>query len=497
MKYIVSIDQGTSGTKALLFNEMGRLVLRASRSHKQFYPNPGWVEHDPEEILITTVSAVDEVIEKSGVSPSDVVALAITNQRETVVAWDKYTGKPICNAIVWQCNRSSNLCSVWEEQGYTQTVFEKTGMTLSPYYSASKISWILENVPGAKERNERGELMFGTVDSWLIYNFTGKKQHKTDFSNASRTQLLNIHTQTWDDELLSLFGIKKESLPEILSADDCYGEVEIGCLKGYGIPIAGVLGDSHAALFGQNCYQRGSAKVTYGTGSSIMMNIGEQPYLSKNGLVTSIGWRAQGKTIYVAEGNINCSAATIKWLVDDLELIPDSKSSEEIASAVSDTDGVYFVPAFVGLGTPYWASDATALITGITRGTKKAHIVRAALEAMAYQVKDVLDIMVMEANTTLGEIRVDGGPSRNSLLLQFQADILQTHVVVNEVEEICALGAAYMAGLAVGLWESQEVLSNLRIKDTRFSPVMDKDEGKRKYEGWLSAVRRTLYQAKV
>ena len=494
MKYIVSIDQGTSGTKAIVFDENGRLVKRESRSHRQFYPKPGWVEHDPEEILQNTLSAVDAVVEGSGISPEDVLALAVTNQRETVVCWDKKTGKPVCNAIVWQCSRSAQLCDVLKQKGCADIIFEKTGLTLSPYYSASKMAWILQNVDGAKKLDDEGNLLFGTMDSWLIYNLTCGECHKTDFSNASRTQLFNINTLEWDEELLRIFGIRKSSLPTVCRSDESFGEAALTCLGGRGIPVAGVLGDSHAALFGQSCFERGSTKVTYGTGSSIMMNIGEKPFLSKNGLVTSIGWSIGGKTVYVSEGNINCSAATIKWLVDDLELIPDSKSSEKIAESVPDTDGVYFVPAFVGLGTPYWSSEATALITGITRGTKKAHIVRAALEAMAFQVRDVLDIMAQEASASLSEIRVDGGPSRNSFLLAFQSDILKTDVVVNELEEICALGAAFAAGLAVGLWKSQEVFSSLRTADKRFSPKMAETEREKRYKGWQAAICRTLYK---
>ncbi|MFA5658335.1 MAG: glycerol kinase GlpK [Oscillospiraceae bacterium] len=491
-RYILSIDQGTSGTKALLFDDKGRFVSRHSEVHSQFYPNPGWVEHDAEEIFEKTVSAIDSLIEKSGVLPSEIAACAITNQRETVVVWDKQTGKPVCNAIVWQCSRASEICDKIEAEGYADIIKEKTGLVLSPYYSAAKIKWVLDNIPNARKKAEKGELVFGTIDSWLIYKLTGGRIHATDCSNASRTQLMKLKTLSWDEEILKIFTIPKEMAPEILSSDSDFGEIAVSVLSGKGIRISGALGDSHAALFGQNCFERGSAKVTYGTGSSIMMNIGKSPYYSKNGLVTSVGWKAQNEIVYVAEGNINCSAATIKWLVDDLELIPDSKSSEAIAASVPDTGGVYFVPAFVGLGTPYWDSEATALITGITRGTKKSHIVRAALEAIAYQVRDIIDIMKLEAGAEVPEIRVDGGASRNAFLMQFQADILSTTVVVNRVEEICAIGAAYMAGISVGLWSGLEALKKLRTDDSYFISKMKPEYREEIYNNWRKAVSRTL-----
>lgn len=494
-KYIVSIDQGTSGTKVMLFDEQGMLVQRHNEAHRQFYPHPGWVEHDAMEIFNQTVTAIDAVIAHAKVNSNEIQAVAIANQRETVVVWDKTTGLPLCPAVVWQCNRATDICDELLRQGYGDMVMEKTGLVLSPYYSAAKVKWILDNVAGAREKAERGELLFGTIDSWLTYKLTGGSVHATDYSNASRTQLYNITKLCWDEELLKLFTIPFSMAPEVCSSNHRFGEMAVTCLAGRHIPVAGIMGDSHAALFGQNCFECGMTKVTYGTGSSIMMNIGNRPYLSKKGLVTSIGWGIDGAVEYVAEGNINCSGASIKWLVDDLQLIGDSKCTEEIALSIPSSEGVYLVPAFVGLGTPYWDSEATALITGMTRGTKKAHVVRAVLESMGYQVKDILDIMTYEADVPLKEIRVDGGPTRNRFIMQFQSDILQSSVIVNQLEEICALGSAYMAGLAVGLWKSKDELKALRKNDVCFTPQMPTSEKDTLYSGWKKAVARALMKS--
>ena len=490
-RYILSIDQGTSGTKALLFDDRGRFVRRCNAVHRQFYPHSGWVEQDAEEIFQNTVSAIDILISESGVDPSKIAAVSITNQRETAVVWNKHTGKPVANAVVWQCSRGTEICGFLAKQGYGDFIRKQSGLVLSPYYSASKVKWLLDNIDGARDAAVNGDLLMGTMDSWLIYNLTGKSVHATDVSNASRTQLMDIENLCWDSELLDIFSIPLCMMPEIHPSDYMFGILKVSCLAQFKIPITGVLGDSHAALFGQNCFNRGMAKVTYGTGSSIMMNIGGTPYFSEKGLVTSVGWGRGGETVYVAEGNINCSADTIKWMAEDLELISNAECSEAIAQSVADTGGVYLVPAFVGLGTPYWDSEATALITGMTRGTKKAHVVRAACESIGYQVKDVLDIMTAEAGVSLQEIRVDGGASRNSFIMQFQSDILGVNVAVNRVEEICALGAAYMAGVAIGLWAFKE-LGELRTKDTYFKPRMDTDLRRQLYEGWQKAVRRTL-----
>lgn len=492
MKYILTIDQGTSGTKALLFDQNGQFVARENMSHRQYYPNPGWVEHDAEEIYSNTLTAIERIIKNNDIDITDILVLSLTNQRETVVAWDKNTGKPVCNAIVWQCNRATEICEKLSD--CADMVKKKTGLVLSPYYSAAKIKWILDNIPEARQKADSGDLYVGTIDSWLIYNFTGKKAHMTDCSNASRTQLMNIKELCWDKQILDIFNIPLSVLPQIKSSDYIFGTVKDGILSGYNIPISGVLGDSHAALFGQNCFKRGETKVTYGTGSSIMMNIGEAPYSSQKGLVTSIGWGMGDNIVYVAEGNINCSAATIKWLVNDIELIKDSKCTEEISLSVDDSGGVYLVPAFVGLGTPYWDSEATGLITGLTRGTKKAHIVRAACESICYQVKDVIDIMASESDVKVEKILVDGGASRNKFIMQFQADMLDADVVVNEVEEICALGSAYMAGIAIKLFR-QEELHKLRKNDNVFSSAINQDKRNQLYKGWKSAIKRTMFKS--
>ena len=492
MQYILSIDQGTSGTKAVLFDEKGGLVHRHNENHGQFYPHPGWVEHDPMEIFEKTCLAVDACLEESGVSPSDVKAVSISNQRETVAVWDRTTGLPICNAVVWQCSRAEEICRRIDTEEIRLMVQEKTGLILSPYFSAAKIQWILDHVPGARNKAGAGELMAGTIDSWLIYKLTGGKVHATEPSNASRTQLFNIHEGKWDGELLRLFSIPASMMPEVKNSNDIFGTMAVTSLAAHHTPLAGVLGDSQAALFGQQCTEPGMTKVTYGTGSSIMRNIGALPYTSRQGLVTSIGWQMDGAPTYVAEGNINCSGAAIKWMVDDLELIPDSKCTEALASSVSDNEGVYLVPAFVGLGAPYWDSDARAALVGMTRGTKKAHVVRAVLESMAYQVRDILDLMQAESGTPTGEIRVDGGPTRNRFLMQFQSDLSHIPVVVNDLEELSAIGAAYMGGLAVNVWDGTDTLRSLRTRDTRFLPQMEETVREHYYSGWKAAVAKVL-----
>lgn len=492
MPYILSIDQGTSGTKAVLFDETGSLVHRHNENHGQFYPQPGWVEHDPVEIFEKTCQAVDACIKEAGVSPAGVKAVSISNQRETVVVWDRRTGQPVYPAVVWQCSRAENICRELDTPGVRKMVLEKTGLVLSPYFSAAKVKWILDYVEGAREAAEAGWLMAGTIDSWLIYKLTGGRVHATEPSNASRTQLYNIHKRCWDRELLELFTIPGSMMPEVMPSDSIFGPLAVTCLADQSTPLAGVLGDSQAALFGQQCTRPGMTKVTYGTGSSIMRNIGAKPYISREGLVTSVGWQLGDDLTYVAEGNINCSGAAIKWLVDDLELIPDSKCTEAMAAGVKDTEGVYLVPAFVGLGAPYWDSDARAALVGMTRGTKKAHVVRAVLESMVYQVRDILDLMQEESGTPTEEIRVDGGPTRNSFLMQFQSDISRIPVVVNELEELSAIGAAYMGGLSAGVWPDMDTLCSLRTKDTRFLPDMAEQRREQLYHGWKAAVAKVL-----
>jgi glycerol kinase len=491
-KYILSVDQSTSGTKALIFNGEGKLINRCTVEHEQYYPRPGWVEHDPVEIYENTLRAIGSVLENAGINKDCIDVVAITNQRETAMVWDKNTGQPVYNAIVWQCQRAACICSELKDEGLEEVIKKKTGLILSPYFSAAKIKWILDKVQGAREKAEKGELLLGTMDSWLIWKLTGGKIHATDFSNASRTQIFNIKELAWDKELLKIFTIPESMLPEVKYSDQIFGHTTLGGILGREIPISGVAGDSHAALFGQNCFEVGMAKATYGTGSSIMMNIGKGFKESNKGLVTSLAWGCGGEVEYVFEGNINCTGDTIKWMVDNLELIPNSMECEQIAAKVKENEGVYLVPAFVGLGAPYWDSEARAGIIGMSRGTVKAHIVRAALEAIAYQVKDVVDIMIEESGVELKELRVDGGATRNNLLMQFQADMLNTAVNISVIEELSALGAAYMAGLAVGIWEHIEEIKGLRLQGTTFKSSLSSELREKNYSGWKTAVGRLL-----
>lgn len=493
-EYILAIDQSTSGTKAIVFNNKGKLINRKTVEHKQYYPQTGWVEHDPVEIYQNTLKAINLVLEECNLEQSDLAALGITNQRETVVVWDKNTGEPVYNAAVWQCQRGNKICAELKEKGYGQLVKAKTGLIIDPYFSASKIKWILDNVEDARNKAEAGELLFGTIDSWLVWNLTEGEVHATDYSNACRTMLFNIHELKWDQELFDLLEIPLSLAPEVKYSDEIFGYTAQSEDFQNKIPVTGVLGDSHAALFGQSCYQEGMAKTTYGTGSSIMMNIGNRVIESQSGLVTSIGWAYDGNIDYVFEGNVHCTGATIKWLVDDLELIQDSRITDELANSVDGNNGVYFIPAFVGLGAPYWDNDVTATITGMTRGTKKAHVVRAALEAIAYQIKDVLDLMRDESGIELTELRVDGGPTNNRFLMQFQADMLGIKVAKSALEEVSALGSAYMAGLAVGLWSDLEEIKSLRKSSLSYSPEMVAKEREYLYQGWKKVVARTIWR---
>jgi glycerol kinase len=491
-KYILSIDQSTSGTKAILFDKQGRVVHRCTREHRQYYPKPGWVEHDPEEIYQKTLEVINNLLIETSILKEQLTVISITNQRETVVVWDKISGKPVYNAIVWQCQRAEEICKQLKEKSYDKIVNEKTGLVLSPYFSAAKVKWILNNVPGAREKAESGQLMLGTIDSWIIWKLTGEIEHVTDYSNASRTQLFNINTLMWDKDLLEIFTISPTMLPVVKFSDEIFGYTKTTQALINGLPISGVMGDSHAALFGQNCFKIGMAKATYGTGSSIMMNIGKTPLESRTGLVTSIAWGRSKEIYYVFEGNINSTGATIKWLVENLEMIPSSKACEEVAMKVRDNGGVYFVPGFTGLGAPYWASDARAIICGLTMGTNKGHIVRSALESIAYQIKDILDLMVKDSGLELNELRVDGGPTGNDFLMKFQADIIDVKIVRSKIEELSALGSAYMAGLVVGFWESIEQIQSLRKEDVQFESSMESKTRSLLYKGWKDAVKRAL-----
>ncbi|OHE63111.1 MAG: glycerol kinase, partial [Treponema sp. GWA1_62_8] len=490
-----------SGTKALLFSDRGAILHRCDVAHAQHYPRPGWVEHDPEEIYRNTILAVRKLLAETGVDRAGIAALALTNQRETAVVWEKGSGRPVHNAVVWQCQRGAAICDSLaarlEGEGRADLIKERTGLVLSPYFSASKIRWILDNVPGAREKAERGGLLCGTVDSWLIWKLSGGKAHATDYSNASRTQLFDIGELRWDEELLDLFSIPRSMMAELRFSDRAFAQTDLEGLLEKPIPVSGVMGDSHAALFGQNCFVKGMAKATYGTGSSIMMNIGDRPIRSGSGLVCSIAWGMDGKVEYVFEGNINCTGATIQWLVDDLQLIGSAKEAGRIAATVPDTQGVYLVPAFVGLSAPYWDSAARASITGISRGTGKAHVVRAAEESIAYQIKDILDLMVRESGTDLPELRVDGGPTRDEFLMRFQADILSVPVVRSGIEELSATGSAYMAGLAVGFWKDKAEIASLRASDTEFRGTMEKAVIDKLYRGWKGAVGRALTEARA
>ncbi len=488
--FTIVIDQSTSATKAMLFDEKGRLVARVSKDHQQYYPQPGWVEHDPVEILANTYTAVKELVDKNVSTKDSLVSLAITNQRETVVVWDKRSGKPVYNAVVWQCNRGAEICEQLIAAGHEPMVTEKTGLIINPYFSASGVKWILDNVDHAREDAAAGHLLLGTMDSWLIWNLTGRKVHATDYTNASRTLLFNIHTLSWDKDLLELFTVPASMLPEVKPCDGLYGYTTFdGHLPE--IPIAGVLGDSHGALAGQMCFSPGMGKATYGTGSSMMINIGEKALPAPEGLVTSVGFAACGKVYYAFEGNIHCTGATIKWLQDDLKLIQSASETEELATSVKSTDGVYFVPAFAGLGAPWWDNEAKALICGMNRGTNKAHIVRAALESIAYQVKDLMDL-IHSSGVELSELRVDGGPVKNNFLMQFQADMLQARINRSPVQEASALGAFLMGGFALKAWNDLSEAEKLRSTNDYIVPEMDVEKVKHLHTEWQKAVKRTL-----
>ncbi len=483
---IITIDQSTSATKAMLFTEECQLLHRVNIDHHQYYPQNGWVEHDAEEIYDNTVKAIQFLLEKEDKRAS--YSLAITNQRETVVVWNRKTGKPVSRAVVWQCQRGVDICNELKTSGYAAWVQEKSGLLIDPYFSASGVKWILDHIEGARELAQQGDLLLGTIDSWLIWKLTGGKVHATDYTNASRTLLFNIHTLNWDQELLSLFTIPQSMVPMALPCDSIFGETTIEGLFEHPIQIAGVLGDSHGALTGQMCFESGMGKATYGTGSSVMVNIGEKVATPPKGLVTSVGFAALGKVFYAFEGNIHCTGATIKWLVDNLKLIDSPKDAEAIATSVNDNGGIYFVPAFAGLGAPWWNPDVKAAIFGMTLGTQRAHILRAALESIVYQIKDLTDMMTKTAGIELKELRVDGGPTKNQFLMQFQADMLQTTINRSAVEEASALGAVIMNGFARKVWSSFQQVSSLRKTDHLISPQMADDKVEALYRLWHNAV---------
>ena len=490
-EYILALDQGTSSSRAILFDKAGQPKAISQKEFTQIFPKPGWVEHNPKEIWSSQASVIAETISAEGINGSNIAAIGITNQRETTIVWDAESGEPIYNAIVWQDRRTSAYCDTLKKDGRADLIRSKTGLIIDAYFSATKIRWILENVPGARRKAEEGRLRFGTVDTWLIWKLTRGEVHVTDVSNASRTMLFNIHTLDWDDELLRLFGVPKSMLPQIKSSSEIYGKTK-GTLFAYEVPIAGIAGDQQAALFGQMCTEPGSVKNTYGTGCFMLMNSGERPIMSANKLLTTVAWKIGDKVTYALEGSIFVAGSVIQWLRDGLGIIRTSSEAEPLAASVPDNGGVYFVPALTGLGAPYWDQYATGTLFGITRGTKAGHIVRAALEGIAFQTMDIVNAMQKDAGITLKELKVDGGASRNNLLMQFQADILGTSVIRPQVTETTALGAAYLAGLATGYWESIEEIRSLWAIDKEFTPSSSDDEVKRLKDGWKNAVGRTL-----
>ncbi|MGL4403594.1 MAG: glycerol kinase GlpK [Fusobacteriaceae bacterium] len=492
MKYIIALDQGTTSSRAIIFDENQKIVGSSQREFKQIYPKEGWVEHDPMEIWASQSGVMAEVIAQSGISTHDVIGIGITNQRETTVVWDKNTGKPVYNAIVWQCRRTADICDRLKAKNLQDYVRENTGLVIDAYFSGTKIKWILNNVEGAREKAEAGDLLFGTVDTWLIWKLTNGKVHATDYTNASRTMIYNIKDLKWDEKMLEELNIPKSMLPEVKDSSGTFGYVNLGGKGGHRVPIAGVAGDQQAALFGQACFKAGEAKNTYGTGCFMLMNTGEKMITSKNGLLTTIAIGVDGKVEYALEGSIFVAGAAVQWLRDEMKLINDSKESEYFATQVKDNGGVYFVPAFVGLGTPYWDMYARGTIVGLTRGSNRNHIIRATLESIAYQTKDVLSAMEEDSGIKLAALKVDGGASANNFLMQFQADIMGTEVMRPAIVETTALGAAYLAGLAVGFWENKEEIRESWSLNKEFLSNMPEDDQERKHGEWKKAVKRCL-----
>lgn len=490
-KYMIALDQGTTSSRCILFNEKGEICSIAQKEFKQIYPQPGWVEHNPVEIWSSQFSVMTEAMSKLGVSGEDIAGIGITNQRETTIVWDKNTGEPVYNAIVWQCRRTAQTIDTLIEEGKEEMVKAKTGLIPDAYFSASKIAWILNNVDGARERAQKGELLFGTVDTWLIWKLTGGRVHVTDYTNASRTMLFDIHKLCWDKELLEYFQIPESMLPEVKASSYIYGYTKES-LTGSRIPIAGVAGDQQAALFGQCCFNAGDMKNTYGTGCFLLMNTGKQPVVSENGLLTTIAAGANGEVNYALEGSVFVAGAVIQWLRDEMGLIQDAAQSQQCCEAVEDTAGVYVVPAFTGLGAPYWEQNARGIITGLTRGAGRNHIVRAAVESMAYQVYDLIEVMKRDAGIENVSLKVDGGAARNDFLLQFQSDILNTKVDRPACVETTALGAASLAGLAVGFWKDGKELQENWSLSQRFQPEMAEEKRDKLLEGWKDAVKRCL-----
>jgi glycerol kinase len=488
----MALDQGTTSSRAIIFNHEGEIVKIAQNEFTQYYPKTGWVEQDPMEIWGTQSGVAREVLETAGIRPDEIAAIGITNQRETTVIWDKVTGRPIYNAIVWQCRRTATICDDLKSRGLEEYIKENTGLVIDAYFSGTKIKWILDNVEGARQKAEKGELLFGNIDTWLIWNLTRGKVHVTDYSNASRTMIYNIKELKWDEKLLKELDIPFSMLPEVRQSSEIYGVTDPQTFGGAQIPIAGIAGDQQAALFGQTCFEPGMAKNTYGTGCFMLMNTGEEMIFSKNGLLTTIAWGLDGKIEYALEGSIFVAGAIIQWLRDEIQILSDARDSEYFATKVEDNNGVYIVPAFVGLGAPYWDMYARGTIVGLTRGSNKNHIIRAALESIAYQTRDVLEAMEDDSGIDLQELNVDGGAVENNFLMQFQADILGSPVHRPEVIETTALGAAYLAGLAVGFWSNKDEINKKWIVDKIFEPKIEEIKKESLYKGWKKAVTRSL-----
>jgi glycerol kinase len=494
-KYVIALDQGTTSSRAIVFDKDGNEVGVSQKEFTQIYPKAGWVEHDPMEIWASQSSVVTEVIAKTGITNDEIAALGITNQRETTIVWDKNTGKPVYNAIVWQCRRTANICNELKERGLEEYVRHNTGLVIDAYFSGTKVKWILDNVEGARERAEKGELLFGTVDTWLIWKLTNGKVHVTDYTNASRTMLFNIRDLKWDEKMLKELNIPKSMLPEVKNSSEVYGQANLGGVGGTGgirVPIAGAAGDQQSALFGQACFEKGEAKNTYGTGCFLLMNTGENAVESKNGLLTTIAIGIDNKVEYALEGSVFVGGASVQWLRDELRLINDAADTEYFANKVKDSNGVYVVPAFVGLGSPYWDMYARGTIVGLTRGANRNHLIRATLESIAYQSRDLIDAMEDDSKIKLSALKVDGGAVKNNFLMQFQSDILGADVLRPVVTETTALGAAYLAGLAVGFWESKEEIRNRWQVETKFAPAIEEGHKETLYKGWKKAVERSM-----
>lgn len=494
-KYVMALDAGTTSNRCILFNKKGEICSVAQREFPQYYPHPGWVEHDGNQIWATQISVAVEAMQKINADPSQIVSIGITNQRETTLVWDKETGEPVYHAIVWQCRRTAEYCDMLKDQGYSDMIREKTGLLIDPYFSGTKLKWILDNVPGARQKAEAGQLLFGTVETWLIWKLTKGRVHVTDYSNASRTMMFNIHTLQWDKDILELLNIPASMLPTPKPSSCVYGYTDTSFL-GAEIPIAGAAGDQQCALFGQTCFDVGDVKNTYGTGGFLLMNTGKEPVTSQNGLVTTIAWGLNNEITYALEGSIFVAGAAIQWLRDEMRLIESSVDSEYYAKKVHDTNGCYVVPAFTGLGAPYWDPYARGMIIGITRGVNKNHIIRATLESMAYQVNDVIRAMEADAHVSLGQLKVDGGACANNLLCQMQTDICRAPVLRPKCVETTAMGAAYLAGLATGYWQDlDEIRTNWQL-DKLFTPVMTLAQSQKQIAGWKKAVARCRNWAK-